>query len=292
MGESVGFIGLGKMGGGMARRLLAAGHRLAVYDVREDATRSLTEIGAQAATSIGELAAVSRFVFTSLPLPEDVEAAYLGKDGVATALTPGIVCVDVSTIDPFTARRVADGITAGGGHFVACPVGKGPAQAAEGTVPLFVGGSADAIERARPLLETIGRPLYLLGDVEQATAFKLVSNLIGMGNLALLAEGFALGRKAGIAPDALAQALRDTGANSYQLELRLPWVLANDFAPRFSVNLALKDLRLAVDMAARWHTPTPTGAAALQEFSAAAGQGWGEQDVAAVYKLISGLSHF
>jgi 3-hydroxyisobutyrate dehydrogenase len=138
----------------------------------------------------------------------------------------------------------------------------------------------------QPLLDVIGRPLYHLGDVKQATAFKLISNLIGMGNIALLAEGFALGLKAGIAPKSLADALRDTGANSYQLELRLPWMMAGDFASRFSVNLALKDLRLAVDMAARWRAPTPVGAGGLQMFSAAAARGLGEQDAAAVFTLL------
>jgi 3-hydroxyisobutyrate dehydrogenase len=269
----------------MARRLLGAGHRLTVYDVRKEAIRPLVEAGAGEASGVPQLAAASRFIFTSLPLPDDVEAVYLGQAGIASSMAPGTTCVDVSTIDPFTARRVADGVAAAGGRFVACPVGKGPAQAAEGTVPLFVGGAAGAVEAAQPLLAAIGRPMYVLGDVEQATAFKLLSNLIGMGNVALLAEGFALGLKAGIKPDLLAAALRETGANSYQLEVRLPWIVARDFAPRFSVDLALKDLRLAVDMAARMRASTPLGAAGLEAFVAAAARGLGDEDAAAVFKL-------
>ncbi len=281
----VGFIGLGRMGSGMARRLLGAGYRLRVYDLREQAVRSLVEVGAVGAASVPQVASASRFIFTSLPLPEDVQHVYLGDAGIVPTMARGTVCVDVSTVDPFTARRVADGVAAAGGRFVACPVGKGPAQAAEGAVPLFAVGPAEAIELARPLLDVIGRPLHILGDVEQATAFKLLSNLVGMGNVALLAEGFALGLKAGIEPKLLAAALRDTGASSYQLEVRLPWMVVRDFAPRFSVDLALKDLRLAVDMAARMHAPVPLGAAGLQTFVAASAEGLGDEDAASVLKL-------
>lgn len=269
----------------MARRLLRAGHRLIVFDIRAEAVRPLADLGAVAAPRVAAVAPQADVVFTSLPLPEDVLEAYMGQDGVCTAMAKGTICVDVSTIDPFTARRLADGITAAGGSFIACPVGKGPAQAAEGSVPLFVGGPVEAVGTVGPVLDVIGRPLYMLGDVEQATAFKLISNLIGMSNAVLLAEGTALGRKAGIDPTVFAAALRDTGAHSYQLELRLPWMLDRDFAPRFSVALALKDLRLAVDMAARWKVPTPLGAGGLQTLSAAAARGLEDKDVAAVFEL-------
>jgi 3-hydroxyisobutyrate dehydrogenase len=136
------------------------------------------------------------------------------------------------------------------------------------------------------LLERIGNVIHHLGEVEAATMFKLISNLIGMTNLAVLAEGYVLARRAGIDPDAFAHALRDTGASSYQFEVRLPWIVAGDHWPRFAVDLALKDLRLAVDAAARWGVPTPVGVQGLSQLASASAHGFGDEDVTAMVKVL------
>ena len=283
---AIAFIGVGRMGGGMARRLLAAGYPVTIYDPNPDAVAPCLAQGAKAAESASAVVESADIVFTSLPLPEHLLALYAGPGAVTESLRPGTTCVDVSTVDPGTARQVSDRLAEQEVEFVACPVGKGPAQAAEGTVPLFVGGSAAAVERLRPVLTHIGTPLHHLGEVEAATAFKLISNLIGMTNLAILAEGYLLGRRAGIEPTAFLAALQDTGAASYQLNLRLPAIAADDHEARFAVDLALKDLRLAIQSAARWRIPVPVGAASLQQLAAASAHGYGDEDVTAIVKVL------
>lgn len=280
--SAVGFIGVGRMGGGMARRLCGDGHTVTVFDPSPAATEACRAAGAQVAADAATAVAGADAVFTSLPMPEHVLATYRDIAGV---LRPDAVCVDVSTIDPATARAVADLLP---GRFVACPVGKTPAQAEAGDLPLFVGGDRSAVDTVRPLLRCIGATLHELGTVEAATTFKLLSNLVGMTNVAVLAEGLALARNAGIDADTFTAALQDTGAWSFQCELRLPWMLAEDHHARFAVDLAAKDLRLAVDAAARAGIPTPVGAQGLMQLLAASARGDGDQDVTAVANLVQG----
>jgi len=282
----IGFIGLGRMGSGLAKNLLKAGYTLHVYDISQQAVKSLVALGAQSASSALELVHSCDVLFTSLPLPQDVETLLLGDTGCLNALPADSVVIDVSTIDPQTARRLADAATQIGKHFLACPLGKGPAQAAEGTEPIFAGGEHAIFERYRPLLEAIGKPVYYLGDVEQSTAFKLISNLIGFANMAVLAEGITLGLKAGIEPQLLQTLLADTGADSYQLKLRGPFILNDDYAPRFSVALTAKDLRLAVAMAHAWNIEPTFGAQASTLYQQALALGLGNEDAAAIYKIV------
>ncbi|MBB5157662.1 NAD(P)-dependent oxidoreductase [Saccharopolyspora phatthalungensis] len=283
---SIGFVGVGRMGGAMARNLRAAGHRVTVFDPNPRAVEQCTKAGTAAAQSAADAVADKEIVFTSVPMPHHLLDLYSGARSVTAKLAAGAVCVDVSTIDPTTARAVADELAGHGIEFVACPVGKGPAQAEAGTIPLFTGGPRAVVDRLRPVLAAIGEPVHYLGAVEAATMFKLISNLVGMANLAALAEGFQLAQRAGIPADAFDAALRDTGAHSAQVDMRLGFLAADDHSNRFAVDLAAKDLRLAVDAAARWSQPIPVTSQALQQLVAASAAGWGGEDVTALVKAI------
>lgn len=195
--------------------------------------------------------------------------------------------MDVSTIDPTTASVVEKEVERSGRHFVACPLGKGPAQAADGTLPLFVGCREELLEPLQPVFSCIGEGVHYMGPVEASTAFKIASNMIGMTNLAVMAEGYELCRDCGVTDEAFVEALHNTGAWSAQADLRLPWIMSGDFANRFGVDLALKDVRLAADIAARRGIPTPVGLAGLAQLVAAHANGWGGEDADAVYKVIS-----
>ena len=280
----IGFIGLGKMGRGLAVNLIKHGHQLHVYDLVESAVDAIVEAGAIGGTNPHAVAQTAQVLFTSLPKPTDVEAALLGPEGGLAALPDGAIAVDVSTIDPSTARKLADAADAQGKHFLACPLGKSPIHAAEGTEPIFAGGRQEVFESIRHLLEQIGHPVYYLGDVEQATAFKLISNLIGMTNIAVLAEGLALGQAAGIDPELLQRLLGDTGADSYQLRTRGPMILENDYTSRFSVRLTVKDLRVAMEMAQMWRQPVGLASLASNIYQSTVDQGYGEEDSMAIYK--------
>jgi 3-hydroxyisobutyrate dehydrogenase len=286
MTQTVGFIGAGRMGGAIAERIAAdpAWHVL-VYDPSAEALKRFGGSRARVATAPREIAERCTYVVSSLPLPEDVERLYSAA-GITGALRSDSVVVDLSTIDPFTGRRAADAIEASGAAFVASPLGMGPRQAADGTLPLYLGGGGAALERAAPVLGAISKNQYVIGGVEQAYAAKLAINYVSMSNLAVLLEGFGIGAAAGIDRALLCKLMQDGGARSFQSDVRLPWIIAGDFTPRFGIDLAQKDMRLAIDLAARYHAPAATGAAALQHFSSAQRSGLGASDVGALWRVI------
>lgn len=279
----IGFIGAGKMGGGVARRLATGGYSVSVYDPSPRAVEACTQAGAKAADTAEAAVAGAQVVFTSLPLPEHVIATYRTIIG---SLEPGATCIDISTIDPTTARLVSDEVTASGAVFVSCPLGKGPAQAEEGQIPLFVGGPRETVDALMPMFERIGNDVHYLGEVEVATTFKLVSNVIGMTNLAVLAEGYGLAARAGMAPEAFVAALKATGGWSYQADVRLAAMMDGDHSPRFAVDLAVKDLRLALETAYRYKLPTPVSSMGLAQMISASAHGYGSDDVTAVVELL------
>jgi 3-hydroxyisobutyrate dehydrogenase len=286
MAHTVGFVGAGRMGGAIGKRIAGdAAWDVFVYDPSAEARSRFDGTRASVTATPREIAERCRYVVSSLPLPEDVERLYSAA-GIIGALAPEHVVVDLSTIDPYTGRRAAAAVEAAGAAFVASPLGMGPRQAADGTLPLYLGGRAGALERAAALLDAISQHQYVIGGVEQAYAAKLAINYVSMSNLAALLEGFGIGAAAGIDRDLLCTLMQDGGARSFQSDVRLPWIIAGDFTPRFGVDLAQKDLRLAIDLAARYHAPAATGAAALQHFSSAQRAGLGASDVGALWQVL------
>lgn len=282
-----GYIGLGLMGGPLARNLIRAGKDVTVFDLSTAAIERTLAVGTtgKAAKSVEELVDCD-VVFTSLPLPKHLEGTMLGENGLLNKMKKGSVYIDVSTIDPKTARKLADFAASKGIGFLACPLGKGPAQAEKAEQPIFAGGKKEVYEKMLETLNIVGSPVYYLGDVEQAYAFKLISNMIGMTNLAVLAEGLRIGEKAGIDPKQLTELLADTGANSFQLQVRGPWIVNNDFANRFGVSLALKDVRLGCEMADAWDYDARFTKLAKKFYEDAEAKGFGSEDCNAVYKVL------
>lgn len=275
-------IGVGNMGGSVARRIATGGFTVTVYDPDPQAMARCAAAGATEAHTLDGAVADADVVLTSLPTTALVTSTV---EELATRLPSGTAVVDISTIDPQTARRAADTCTGHGLDFVACALGKTPSHAEKGQIPLFVGGDERVVSRLTPLFERMGERVHRFADVEGATTFKLVSNFIGMTNVAVLAEGVALARRAGIDPDLFSEALADTGAVSFQVDVRLPWMLARDWQARFGVDLAAKDVGLAVDAARAWGLDTPVGGAALAQLQTASQHGFGHEDVVALAKL-------
>lgn len=282
-----GFIGLGNMGGGLARNLIRAGKSVTVFDLSAAAIEKTLAAGTtgKAAKDAMELAGAD-VVFTSLPLPAHIESVMMGEKGLLNAMKKGAAYIDVSTIDPKTARKVADEAEAKGIKFLACPLGKNPAAAEKAEEPIFVGGKKAIYEEMKEVLGIVGAPVYYMGEVEAAVAFKLISNLIGMANVAVIAEGIRIGEKAGIDNKLLVELLTDTGAKSFQLDLRGPWIAGGDFGNRFGLDLALKDVRLGCEMAEGWQLDPKLMKVALDYFKTASAEGYGLEDCNAVYKII------
>jgi 3-hydroxyisobutyrate dehydrogenase len=283
--ERITVIGVGKMGGGVAGNLARDGaFSVTVFDLKPEAMSRCVQAGAHDAASVRAAVAGAQLVITSLPYPETVLSVYREA---APALPEQAIWMDVSTVDAGTAQQLEELQAASGRGFVSCSLGNGPAEAAAGTLPLFVGGAQKLLDELDPVFSCIGQNVHNLGSVGAATSFKIASNLICMSNLAVLAEGYALCRACGIDVDAFTSALQDTGGWSNQCERRLPQMSAGDFERRFGVDLALKDLRLAVDAAARAGVPVPVGGAGLMQLVAAHADGYGDEDVAALLKVVS-----
>jgi len=284
---SIGFIGVGLMGGPLARNLIKAGKEVLVFDLSEEAVKRTLDAGTtgKAAGSVDELGDCE-LVFTSLPMPQHVEGVMLGDDGLLAKMKEGAIYVELSTIDPQTSVKVQEAATAKGIGFMQCTLGKTPGHAEKAEEPMFIGGDKEVFDKLADIWPIIGSPAYYMGGVEAACAVKLISNMVGMANLVVLAEGIRAGEKAGIDKKLLVELLQDTGARSFQMDVRGPWIAEGDFDNRFGLDLALKDVRLGCEMARAWGLDLKAMEAALDLYKQASAAGHGKEDCNAVYKVI------
>lgn len=283
----VGFIGLGNMGGPMARNLIAAGHQLVVHDIDEAKTAPHREMGAEWADAPAAAAESAEVVFTSLPGPQQVEEVALGPAGIVRGIRPGAVYVDTSTGSPTRIREVAERIEAAGAHMLDAPVSGGTIGAEAGTLAVMVGGDEAVFERVRPLLEVIGQGVSYIGPVGSGTVAKLVHNSISLTTRIVVQEGMALAVKAGVKPGVMLQVLRDAAFGKQTLLAQIPGVVfERDFAtPRFTLDLAHKDVSLGLDLAREMGAPMDLAALAAQVQQEGIRRGWGGWDNLATFQL-------
>jgi 3-hydroxyisobutyrate dehydrogenase-like beta-hydroxyacid dehydrogenase len=284
---NIGFVGVGLMGGPLARNLIRAGKEVLVFDLSEDAVKKTLEAGTsgKAAASLDDLSGCD-VVFTSLPMPQHIKGVMLGDEGLLNIMKSGAVHIELSTIDPETSLELKDAAAAKGIKFLQCTLGKTPGHAEKAEEPMFIGGDKDVFEQMSGIWAIIGEPAYYMGGVEASCAVKLISNMVGMANLVVLAEGVRAGEKAGIDKKLLIELLQDTGARSFQMDVRGPWIAADDFNNRFGLDLALKDVRLGCEMARAWGLDLKAMEAALELFRKGSAAGFGKEDCNAVYKVI------
>ena len=282
----IGFVGAGLMGGPLARNLIRAGKKVLVYDLSAEAIERTLAAGSsgKGAKSLDEFGACD-LVFTSLPLPQHVQDVMSGAAGLYARMKNGSIHVELSTIDPKTAENLATEATGKGIAYIQSTLGKTPNHAEKAEEPMFIGGDQDAINKLEDIFKIIGLP-YNVGSVAASCAVKLISNMIGMTNLVVLAEGLRVGEKAGLDKKVLLELLTDTGARSFQMDVRGPWLASGDFNARFGLDLALKDVRLGLEMARAWGLDMQAMEAALAYYKEAAAAGHGKEDCNAVYKII------
>jgi len=282
----IGFIGVGLMGGPLARNLIRAGKSVLVFDLSKDAVERTLAAGTtgKAAAEVSELAACD-VLFTSLPLPQHVKGVVLGDAGMYAKMRKGTLHIELSTIDPGASNEMREAAEAAGLGYLQCTLGKTPAHAEKAEEPMFIGGSKALYDANADLFKVIGIPNFV-GSVDASCAVKLISNMIGMTNLAVLAEGIKVGDKAGLDRTLLLELLTDTGARSFQMDVRGPWIAADDYAPRFGLDLALKDVRLGLEMARAWDLDLKAMEAALVYYKNASSEGFGKEDCNAVAKVV------
>jgi 3-hydroxyisobutyrate dehydrogenase-like beta-hydroxyacid dehydrogenase len=283
--KRIAFIGLGKMGGGFSRNLIKKGYNLNLFDADPNVLKRFEHTNGKLCLSIEECVNDADYVFTSLPNSKIVRDVYLGEKGILKSLKKKSTLIELSTIDPITSAEIEKNTLGRGNGYLAVTIGKGPSQAERGESPLFIGGSEETFSRSKEILLDIGSNLYYFGTVEKCISFKLISNLIGMVNLAALAEGYALALEYGIEPDVFKKALNETGGKSYQQEIRLDMLIQGDFTEKFALQYTVKDLGLANDLAREKNFPLFISPLVFNIYQSVNAKGYGKLDSAAVLKF-------
>jgi 2-hydroxy-3-oxopropionate reductase len=254
---NVGFIGLGVMGRAMAKNLLKAGHAVAGYDIVPTAIDTVVAAGAQRGESPKDVAARAEVIVLMLPDAPDVETALSGPEGALSGAAPGTIAIDMSSVKPEASRRFAAACAAKGVGFLDAPVSGGEPKAIDGTLAIMVGGDADVLKRARPLLEAMGSTVTHTGPVGAGNVTKLANQIMVAGNIAAMGEALVLAAKAGLDPEVVFKAVRVGLAGSTVLDAKAPMVYTRDFKPGARMTLHEKDLHNALDTADSLGVPLP-----------------------------------
>ncbi len=287
--ERIGFIGIGIMGGAMAGHLLAAGHALTIFNRSRNATvEALLAKGAVWAASPAEVAAASDVVITIVGFPPDVEATYLGANGLVEAAKPGSLLIDMTTSSPGMAQRIATQAAARGVAVLDAPVSGGDVGARNAALSIMCGGDAAAFARAKPIFEKMGKTINLMGPAGAGQHTKMANQIVIASTVLGTAEGLAYARTAGLEGGAVLAALGPGAAGSFQLNVLGPKMLAGDFAPGFMVKHFLKDLGIALEAAAEMQLDLPSLAQARRLFLKVQDKLGGDRGTHAVFGIYGG----
>ena len=282
----VGFIGVGNMGGPMCRNIIRnTNHEVIVFDVNPAAVKDCTDLGAAAGASVADVAARCDVVITSLPIPRVVEDVTLGAGGIAENAKPGTVFIDLSTNSPATAKRVAAGMAAKGVHMLEAPVSGGTSRAKDGTIVIMVGGDAKVFEQQLPLLKSFSGEVIHLGDIGFGSTAKLINNMLAFCNSAAAAEALMMGKRSGIDLRKLDAVIRNASGMSAGYANLATKALAGQFQPTFALDLAHKDLRLAMELADELGVPGMIAPQVLNLMRMARGMGMGGDDSTSMIRV-------
>jgi 2-hydroxy-3-oxopropionate reductase len=288
--DAIAFIGLGIMGSPMAIGLVHAGYAVTGYNRSPEKLTPLVHAGGKAADSVAEAVANADVVITMLPDSPDVETVVMGSDGVFVHLRAGGLLVDMSTVDPRTARRIARAGEARGIDVLDAPVSGGEQGAIDGTLSIMVGGPAPAFERARPVLESLGTTVVRLGASGAGQTVKAVNQMIVAGTLELVAEALVFLEACDVDRTLALEVLAGGLAGSRVLDRKAAAMVARQFDPGFRIELHHKDLGIAMDTARQAGIAVPVGAVVAQLMGAARAQGLGDRDHSAILLVLERLT--
>lgn len=279
-GKTIGFIGLGGMGGEIAQNLRKAGHALIVFDIDITRAKPLRDAGATLAKSVSELGEKSDVVFTSLPGPNEMRQVGMGEGGLLPSMRSGSAWFDLTTNSPTVVREVSKPFLKRGIELLDAPVSGGPSGARSGQLAIWVGGSRDAFERNKGILDAMGDKVLYVGPLGSGSTAKIVHNYVSLVTRLAIVEGFTLGVKAGMDPLELWHALRQGAiGRTRTFDILNDQYLQESYdPPRFTLRLAHKDFMLAMDLGRELGVPMRHGDVAYQDYAAALERGWSERD--------------
>jgi 2-hydroxy-3-oxopropionate reductase len=291
MAEKVGFIGLGIMGGPMAKNLMEASKELVLYNrTREKADELAKDGNADVAKSPREVAEGSDIIFTMLPDSPQVREVLTGGDGVLEGLKEGALVVDMSTISPVVTEELAEKVKEKGASMLDAPVSGGDVGAIEGTLSIMVGGSEDDFERARPLFEVMGKTVTHFGPVGAGQVVKAANQIVVALTIEAVSEALVLGSRGGVAPEKILDVLGGGLAGNKVMEVKREKFLSHQFDPGFRSELHHKDLGIALAAGREYGVALPVTAIVDQMLLSMRQKGWGGEDHSALLRIIEDLS--
>ncbi len=287
---NIGFIGLGLMGCPLALHLAAAGHSLHLWARRPASLEPFNEVAVHAHVSAAEVARHAEIVFTMVADAPDVREVTLGENGLVAGARPGLIVVDMSTINPNAAREIGTELAAHGIEFLDAPVSGGEIGAINAALTIMVGGKAEIFDKVKPLFDKMGKSVTLIGDSGAGQVAKACNQILTGVGVAAVAEAFNFAAKSGVDPAKVREALLGGFAYSRILENHGQRMLDRNFKPGFKAWMHQKDLRIVMEEAHRLGLMLPSAAATAQLFNAIVGSGMGEDDSIAALKLLEKLS--
>ena len=285
----LGFIGLGAMGRPMALHLMKHGHSMGVYARRAESAAPLLAAGAVRHDTPAALAAASEVVFTMVTNSHDVEEVVLGADGIAQGAKPGSVLVDMETISPTVARRVASALEKQGVEMLDAPVSGGPAGAQAATLAIMAGGKAAVFERIKPLFACMGKTIVRVGDSGAGQITKACNQLLLLVTAQGAAEALALAKRCGMDPAVVRDVLMSGIASSRVLEVFGKRMVERHFTNGIETRLYYKDLDIALGLAHDHGAAVPAASVTMQHINAAIGRGEGTSDLSVLIDVLEGM---
>lgn len=286
----VGFIGLGIMGKPMARNLIKAGYSLVVHNRSRAAVDELSQEGAKPAVSSREVAARSEILITMLPDSPDVELVYTGENGVFTGAKAGMLLIDMSSISPVVARKLAADAEKRDVDMLDAPVSGGEAGAIGATLSIMIGGKPEAVERAMPIFKALGKNIVHVGDAGAGQVTKAANQMVVGTTIAIVGEALVLAAKAGVDPAKVRQALLGGFAQSKILEAHGQKMLERNFKPGFRIRLHEKDMKIALATGSEYGVPLMVTSQVAQIMTAMKSMGNGDLDHSGLVKFVEELA--
>jgi 3-hydroxyisobutyrate dehydrogenase-like beta-hydroxyacid dehydrogenase len=286
---TIGFVGLGRMGGNMAARFLAAGYTVYGEERDHEQAHVLEHAGLQWRDTPREVAEAAEVVFTSIPSDEVLELIASGPDGIVAGLSAGKVWADMSTVSPRASRELAERVRAVGAQLLDAPVSGSVPQVQAGTLTIMVGGDEEAYARVEPLLRQLGTPTHI-GDNGQGLVLKLAINISLAVQTLAFSEGLLLAEHAGVDPALALQVMTQSPIGSPMLRGRAPLFLEPSDHAWFDVDLMHKDIKLALESGRELDVPLPSTTVVAELLSAARGHGYEDRDITVLHQLLGDLA--
>ncbi|MFB0508231.1 MAG: 2-hydroxy-3-oxopropionate reductase [Thermodesulfobacteriota bacterium] len=291
--KKLGFIGVGIMGKPMAKNLIDAGYKVIAYDINREALDEIVSYGAQRGTSPKNVAENSDIIITMLPNSPDVKKAVLGENGIIEGVREGQILIDMSSIAPLVSREVASELKKRGVEMLDAPVSGGQEKAQAGTLAIMVGGKQGVFEECKPILDVMGGSVTLVGDIGAGQTTKLANQVVVAINIAAVAEALIMGKKAGVDPENIFNAIRGGLAGSQCLNDKAPRMFEGRYDPGFRIRLHVKDLANVLETSRELHTAMPLTSQVMEMMQVLMAEGHDDVDhggLALYYEKLNGLS--